>query len=235
LTRKTLAFALLALAFAALFARLGLWQLDRLRERRALNRITAARLAHPPEDVRRVRSDTGDLRYRRVTASGTLDYAHELVLTSRTHDGSPGVDIITPLRLAGSDTALLVNRGWVYSPDGISVDLARWREGDTATVEGYLDDFASGGPALFRTPSSARGVRRLLRDSLASTMPYPIAAGYLVVTSPPSAPRDRAPVRLDLPALDEGPHTSYAIQWFFFAAVAVVGGGYVVAQGTKGR
>jgi cytochrome oxidase assembly protein ShyY1 len=42
-------------------------------------------------------------------------------------------------------------------------------------------------------------------------------------------------VRLEVPALDEGPHLSYAIQWFFFAAVAVVGAGYVVAQGRKGR
>jgi surfeit locus 1 family protein len=235
LTRKTFAFALLALAFAALFARLGIWQLDRLHQRRALNQLTAARLAHAPEDVRRVWSDTGDLRYRRVTASGTLDYAHELVLTSRTHNGSPGVDIITPLRLAGTDTALLVNRGWVYSPDAIEVDLARWREADSVTIEGYLDDFATGGPAIFRTPSSARGVRRLLRDSLASALPYPIAAGYLVVTSPSGAPRDSAPVRLEVPALDEGPHLSYAIQWFFFAAVAVVGAGYVVAQGRKGR
>jgi cytochrome oxidase assembly protein ShyY1 len=26
-----------------------------------------------------------------------------------------------------------------------------------------------------------------------------------------------------MPALDEGPHRSYAIQWFFFAAIALAG------------
>jgi cytochrome oxidase assembly protein ShyY1 len=31
-------------------------------------------------------------------------------------------------------------------------------------------------------------------------------------------------VRLSLPALDEGPHKNYVLQWFAFAATAVVGG-----------
>ena len=36
--------------------------------------------------------------------------------------------------------------------------------------------------------------------------------------------------RLTIPALDEGPHLNYAIQWFGFAAVALVGAGFVVRQ-----
>ena len=49
-------------------------------------------------------------------------------MTGRTRSGSPGVHILTPLRIPESDTALLVNRGWVYSPDARTVDLTRWRE-----------------------------------------------------------------------------------------------------------
>jgi len=36
--------------------------------------------------------------------------------------------------------------------------------------------------------------------------------------------------RLTVPPLDEGPHLSYAIQWFAFATVALVGAGFVIRQ-----
>lgn len=234
MTRRTIPFALLALAFAALFARLGFWQLDRLHERRARNRVTVARLAEPPGDIASVLADSGQLGDRRAAARGTFDYAHEMVLTSRTHNGSPGVNIITPLRIAGRDTAILVNRGWVYSPDGFSADLPSWREPEATTVDGYLVSLAVGGPALFRTPSNARAVRRLLRDSLAAALPYPIAPYYLVATSPAAVRGDSAPVRLATPAVDEGPHESYALQWFSFALIAVAGAALVVVQATRG-
>jgi cytochrome oxidase assembly protein ShyY1 len=33
-----------------------------------------------------------------------------------------------------------------------------------------------------------------------------------------------------MPALDEGPHRGYAIQWFAFAVIALVGAGAVVVR-----
>ena len=41
------------------------------------------------------------------------DPAQEIVLRNRELDGTPGVHILTPLRLSGSDTAVLVDRGWL--------------------------------------------------------------------------------------------------------------------------
>ena len=38
------------------------------------------------------------------------------------------------------------------------------------------------------------------------------------------------PVRLTLPQMDDGPHLNYAIQWFTFAVVALVGVGTLIAQ-----
>ena len=235
MTRRTILSALLALAIAALFARLGFWQLDRLDERRARNRVTITRLAEPAGDIESVLSDTGDLGVRRVVVRGTFDYAHELVLTSRTHNGSPGVNVITPLRIAGRDTVVLVNRGWVYSPDGISAALDQWREPEATTIDGYLVELAEGGPAIFRTPSNPRAVRRLLRDSLAAALPFPIARYYVVATSRAAVHGDSAPVRLETPAIDEGPHKSYALQWFSFALIAVAGAVLVIVQAVRGN
>ena len=78
-----------------------------------------------PVNVRDLPRDSAAARFRRVRITGVPDYEHELIYAARTRRGSPGVNLLTPIRIAGSDTAIIVNRGWVYSPDGSSVDRAR--------------------------------------------------------------------------------------------------------------
>lgn len=234
MNRRTLAFAVFAIAVALGCVRLGFWQLSRLAERRARNAAIAARLDAPPVPLATALADSASAEDRQVQFAGVFDYEHEVVYTSRTRRGSPGVQLITPMRLADG-SAVLVNRGWVYSPNGISVDLSKWREGDSATVNGYLQAFApsvASGPVS--TPSSLRAVRHLVRDSLAALVPYPVAP--LVVMRRDGAGDTgevKHPFRVDLPALDEGPHKSYAIQWFAFAAIGLVGTGAVLARARK--
>jgi surfeit locus 1 family protein len=54
---------------------------------------------------------------------------------------------------------------------------------------------------------------------------------YLVATIPDTTrPQGERVARLPPPALDEGPHLSYAIQWFSFAAIALIGGAAVAVR-----
>jgi surfeit locus 1 family protein len=132
--------------------------------------------------------------------------------------------------VAGSDSAILVNRGWVYAPDGMTADLARTRESDT-TFHGYVVEFESG------TADSVRlnGIRRMNYAAIARVLPYPIRRFYVVATSD-SAPANGAPVlRLNPPVLDDGPHLSYAFQWFSFAVIALAGAGTVLALNRRKR
>jgi surfeit locus 1 family protein len=222
-------FAVLALAGAALFIRLGFWQLDRLGQRRARNAVLATRIAAAPAPW----SDTTAVRYRRVRLSGTPDYEREIVLVGRSRGGSPGVNLVTPLRLAGSDTAVLVNRGWVYSPDGTRVDHARWREGDTLTIEGYVEAFTEPGPGDL--PASQRLARRLSHSAVSARFPYPIAPAYVVAIDTGNTARPDAPARPGVPTPDDGPHLGYAVQWFAFALIAVVGAGIAITTGRRDR
>jgi surfeit locus 1 family protein len=234
-------FVTLAILAAALFVRLGIWQLHRLDERRARNRLIAAQLEAAPVDVQALPKDTALAHYRRVRVSGERDYDHELVYAARTHDGAPGVDLLTPVRIAGSDTAILVNRGWVYAADGATVDLPNLRDLDS-TFEGYVEEFPPGPGAAFST--NPRTIARLSHDIAAKALPYPIApfyvvlgAGRVAITDPAS--KTRQPTRIGAPDFDEGPHKSYAFQWFSFAVIALVGAGAVVKQsgssGTRPR
>lgn len=223
--KATLFFSIFALAVSAGCIRLGFWQVRRLGERRAANALVTARLGKPPVPLATLAGDTA-LRFRRARAIGTYDFPNEFVLTSRSRNGSPGVHVITPLRVAGTDTAVLINRGWVYSPDGMKIDLTLYHEETTETeVDGFVEQFAAAqGPVS--TPSVERAVRRLDHDSIARRLPYPVAPVILVqqIDSGEFAAVDRGtPVRVEPPPLDEGSHKAYAIQWFGFALVGIAG------------
>jgi surfeit locus 1 family protein len=222
-------FAAIAVLAAALFVRLGFWQLDRLGQRRARNAVLSERIAAAPAPW----SDTTAVRYRRVRLAGAPDYEREIVLVGRSRGGSPGVNLVTALRLDGSDTAVLVNRGWVYSPDGSSVDHARWREGNRLAVEGYVEAFTDPGPGDL--PATQRVARRLSHRAVSARFPYPIAPAYVVAIDTSKVARSDAPIRPGLPAPDNGPHLGYAVQWFAFALIAVVGAGIALTTGRRDR
>ncbi|MGI8618454.1 MAG: SURF1 family protein [Gemmatimonadaceae bacterium] len=212
----------IALLFAALFVRLGFWQVGRLRERQAYNAPIAARMGLEPVEPRDLPRDLAQARHRRVLLSGQYDYAREIVLTLRSREGSPGVNLLTPLRVAGSDTAIVVNRGWIYAPDGVAADTRPWREADPAGAVGYVRLLETGDTTGARSGERADAVRRPSLAAIREMLPYPLAPYYVVLASPGSNP-ETTPPRVPPPALDEGSHRSYAVQWFTFALIAVGG------------
>jgi len=202
---------LVALAVAALCAGAGVWQLDRLRQRRERNAVSRAAFGLPLLEV------TGAItldsaRGRRLHARGVYDYAKERLWRPRPYEGVPGVALITPVRLADG-SAVLVDRGWAPSPDAYHVDQRAYREPDSADVVGI----GIGAP---RARGDVDPVK--LRDS----MPYPLLP-FVIQLLPPSTslhrPPPPGPIRSPPPELSDGPHLSYAIQWFSFAVIIVVG------------
>lgn len=225
------------LACAALFARLGVWQLSRHAERAALNAGLDARLVADPVPLGNLASDTIDARWTRVTAAGRFRYDLEQVQAGRASEGSPGVHLITPLQREGNDTLVIVTRGWVYSPDAASADLNRWREADSVSLTGYLVPIVPEGLPAPADPKAP--MRSLNLQALRTRLGVPIAPVQIVMTSDSLARADSVPKRLPPPQVDAGPHRSYAVQWFSFALIAIVGGGLlfrrtVVADRSKG-
>ena len=219
MSRRSIVFCAFAVLAAALFVRLGFWQLARLREKVQRNAVIAAQQRVKPVEFASLPIDTAAARFRRAVLSGAYDYEHELVVSGRTNQGSPGAELVTPMRVAGTDTVVLVNRGWVYSPNSATVDRARWRERDSATVTGYVELYAPDAPAAPST-TDRRIVRRLSRSEVSSRIASPLAPYYLIATGDTASSH---PVRREMPALDSGPHRGYAIQWFSFAAIAIIG------------
>jgi len=254
---RIVSLGILAIIIAGVCIRLGLWQLDRLHERRRDNARIAVGIVGAPVDMEMVGGDSSRSRALRVRVRGDYDFDNEIVLINRSRDGAPGVHLLTPIRRAGQDTAVLVNRGWVYSADGATVDPTRWREPVAASGVAYVSWLPSTGTRQSgqRTASSAvvsasRRVAHADRDAVARLVPYPIAPYQLILLDSTAVadagaayggvgvgPMGTAeaidttrPVRIPLPALDEGPHKSYAIQWFAFAAIALIGTGAIARK-----
>lgn len=221
-----------ALLFATLFVRLGFWQIDRLRQRQAYNAPIELRLGLQPVELRNIPRDLEQARHRRVLVTGEYDYAHEIVLTLRSRQGSPGVNLLTPLKVAGSDTAILVNRGWIYAPDGVAADTKPWHEPDPRSAVGYVRLLETDDTTGARSAGRPDAVRRPHLATITAMLPYPVAPYYVVLTSPGSDP-GRTPPRVPPPALDEGSHRSYAVQWFTFALIALGGTAILVLRGRR--
>jgi surfeit locus 1 family protein len=233
--RRIWSFLFLAVVLAVGCIRLGFWQLSRLSQRRARNALVVARFAEPVEPLTRLSPDSLSL-LRRASVTGTPDYDHEITLAARSYQGSPGVYLLTPVRVFGSDTAILVNRGWVYAPDGMTVEHQKWRDSITHFV-GYAELLPAENARVTGVLVRDSRVARLLDyETVSSLLPYPVSPLYLVATIADSTqPASQRVARLPPPPLDEGPHLSYAIQWFSFAAIALIGGTVVAVGAMRGK
>lgn len=219
---KRLLGLLIPLACAALFLRLGFWQLSRHQERAGYNTRVEARLAAEAVPFGALPADTALVRGQRVSLSGRFRYDLEQVQAGRVSEGAPGVHLLTPLERPGNDTLVIVSRGWVYSPDAAQVERERWRERDSVVLAGYAIPLPTEGP--LPPADSLKPLRSLNVAALAARLGRPVSRALVVMTSD-SAPRaDSVPRRLGPPSLVPGNHKSYAIQWFAFACIAVAGG-----------
>ncbi len=106
--------ASLAVAFLLpLFTALGVWQLHRAEEKEALMEQRERQTSEPVFSADGPVWASDENRYRRVELKGEFDAAHQFLLDNQIFNQQPGYQVLTPLRIEGSDAAVLVNRGWV--------------------------------------------------------------------------------------------------------------------------
>jgi surfeit locus 1 family protein len=213
---------------------LGVWQLGRHAQRAERNRLAFEGRALPPliwDAVRRERLEPN----RRALLVGTLDQPREFLLRNRLVAGVPAVQVVTPLRLPGSDTAVLVNRGYVPAADAVHPTAESWSEPERGAFHGVLlavPDRGDGAPVTSRGRESWQA---LDLSAMRARLPYPVSNLYLVAEPDSSTTAHTIrgtvyPFRSELPPMDGGPHLSYALQWFGIAAAVIAFGIFFILR-----
>jgi len=226
LTPRWIVLHLLVLTAVVVMINLGFWQLRRLDEKQARNEAIEARSASAPVPIGELtRPDAPltvgeELEFTAVVATGTYDPEGQALLRSRDLEGDPGFWVLTPLDL-GDGTAVVVNRGWIpFEVETDGSDIAFDTPTEAVTVTGVVE--RSTGDAIESGDAQATIAHLDLGwfDDHVDADLYPV--GIQLLAQDP-APVDDYPVILDAPELTEGPHLSYAVQWFLFSAVAIIG------------
>lgn len=227
LSPKWIASFLLCIVAAVVCVRLAHWQLDRLDQKRAINAaITSARNASPvPADQALSTSSAPGSRreYIRVEATGHYDATGEVLVRNRTQDSTLGYYVLTPLRTTDGPV-LWVVRGWVAAGSGGATEIPTYGEapGGTVTVVGRVREPESGATGNVQV-SGRNLITRITPDALkAGGDPAYDAFVELVSSSPADDSLSALPAPDDL---DEGPHLAYAVQWYLFAGMFLVGYG----------
>jgi cytochrome oxidase assembly protein ShyY1 len=231
---KWIGFHLLVILGIVTMVNLGFWQLRRLDERKAFNAEVEARYDAPPMPLDEALASVDDLdevEWQPVTASGTYDPDGQILIVNRSQNGRAGDNVVVPL-LLDDGRVLLVNRGFVPlsvdvppAPTGEVEVLGRLRTSQERR-RGQLSDPAEG---------VLSAAQRVDIDRLAPQLPGEVVPMYvdLIESDPPEMAG--LPEQVTPPDLSEGPHLSYAVQWFLFSCAVVVGWVLAVRHSVRAR
>lgn len=226
LTFRWIAFTVVVLVLAGVCIQLGRWQLHRLDERHERNAITRTNIAAPPAALETVLGSRGrdrvvgrELEWRRATVTGRYDAGHQIVVRYRNVKDRPGFEIVTPLLLSDG-SAVLVDRGFIGRQASSSQDPDVRVPSGEVTVTGRLRHSERGESGATRPVD---GHARLINaEAIGAATGLRLVDGYLTLDE--QVPAKTAELSgLPLPEIDSGPHFFYAMQWFFFALLALGG------------
>jgi surfeit locus 1 family protein len=238
--RKWLLATLLVVVGTAVCIRLGIWQLDRLEQRRAFNaQFTSAR-AQPVLDLNQEQpSGVDEMEWRPVTVTGEYDFANQVAIRNQYYGSQYGYHLLTPIQFEGQ--AVLVDRGWIPA-DGNSTpeDWRKYDEPGMVHVSGQirLGDAKSAllgvGDSLPENGEKLEVWNNADLTRIAAQLPYPILPVYI---QPEADPADTIPPIPFQPEVEltEGPHFGYALQWFTFATILFVGYPFFLRNQESGR
>jgi surfeit locus 1 family protein len=182
---------IIALFLIAGMLRLSYWQWQRhLGKLEYIQKLTN-RLNQPPADLLSLASaptpDWSELVHRRVTVQGRYDFSHEVILRNRRFEEMPGVHVLTPLLIDGSNTYVLVDRGFLPLAQAQPEKRAVYHRPDHARLEGLIKEGQE--PLTLAPQDPEAGTDRPWIDAwlrpdlkkMQKQLPYPVIPIYLEI------------------------------------------------------
>lgn len=201
---------------------LGEWQFGRLEDRKERNEVVRANEDRTPAPITDVLAPGEPVaeaeEWRLVTATGEYDVDDTVVVRYRTRDGMPGVEAVVPL-VTADGTAVVVDRGW-HATDDPAIDPAELPSPPPGevTVTGWVRADGTGDS----TRVTDHSTRAISSAEVGEAIDRAVFTGFVALRS--ENPEPAEPLEpVELPALDDGPHFFYGLQWWFFGILAFGG------------
>ena len=197
---------------------LGLWQLRRLDERKSNNAQIIEATGRDPVLLNDLQVGILDnyKSYTPVSAIGNFDRDRQIYLINRSRDGVPGVEVINSFTLETEPVShVAVNRGYIPRKIFNEGSSEAWKPSlELFEIEGFIMNSFSNGKL------QGDEISRIDTELLSGEWGIPLLPIYLQQDQQTS---NTWPVQMELPELTEGSHFSYAVQWFIFTLIGLVG------------
>lgn len=217
--RSLLLPTLAAILFLGITLAAGNWQLHRAQYKRELQARIDRREQEPPLALDAHSTDVQALQGRRVVVTGAFDVAHEVFIDNRTVQGQPAYQVLTPLRIAGSDAAVLIDRGLLRRNWEAKVLPVVPPLPTPVRIEGMAGPPPGKYLELSKHTVDGKVWQNLDLARYAKTVPYPLLP---IVVTQLNDTRDGLYRHWVRPDVNVQMHLGYAFQWFAMAVTIVI-------------
>jgi cytochrome oxidase assembly protein ShyY1 len=206
----------------ALGIALGNWQERRAATKIAIAQRIQARSAEPPVLLGSAITPSAPLEFRRVAVTGQFAPGWPVFLDNRPNQGKAGFYLVMPFKIAGSDTYVLVARGWLQRNMAEHDKLPSYTTpAGTVTIQGVVVTSLGHVLQLGTAPPLKPGaiVQNLDLSEFARASGLTLQPFFVeqIGTTPGDAALSRD---WPSPALGIERHQGYAFQWYALAAMA---------------
>jgi len=215
-----------ALLVALVGIALGNWQQGRAAYKLAVQEKLATLATEAPMALGSALTPAAQLEYRHVSVSGEFVAGWPLFLANRPMAGRPGYYLVMPFKIAGSNTHVLVMRGWLPRDAEYGKLPAFTTPSGTVTVEGIV--VASAGQVMDlgeAAPLAPKAIVQNIDPALVAKATGLVLQPFFVQQTGPDQPGELDDMLLRVwpsPSSGIDKHRGYAFQWYALAAMAIL-------------
>tara|TARA_B100001093_G_scaffold171159_1_gene164015 strand:+ start:916 stop:1569 length:654 start_codon:yes stop_codon:yes gene_type:complete len=202
---KKISFSIFVFFSVIIFCLLGTWQIYRLQWKLDLiNEINNGLSSKPI-----IYSNKNIINYQKVKFNGIFDFEKQIYLYSLNSKGTPGYDVITPIKI-NSKEILLVNRGWIKKDLKRNKNINRI---ETKYFEGIIKKIPKPNPFKPENDIDKNVWFSLKLEDLQNFTGYKLSNFVLFLQNNQNNLVENKVVSPDLP----NNHLKYAITWYSVA------------------
>ena len=210
---------LAAIAGVAATVALGNWQLGRGQDKAALAQRIAVANRDAQIELSQTEARAEDVAWHRVEVRGRLEPKYAVLIDNRILHGVVGYQVVMPLRIAGGERHVLVNRGWVAATGSRDILPQIKTPPEEVLIAGLATVPSKRYLELSKQVAEGKVWQNLTLERYRAAMPLALQP---VVIQQESEIDDGLKREWSAPDLGIDKHYGYAFQWFAMAAAIVI-------------